>query len=219
MNQPFQAVLFDFDGVIADTMPQNYVAWRAAFRAHGVELLARDYYPLEGSGPGEVARILCRKLGLAESVAPFIAAVKDSMLVKTANLKVYPEIGALLSRLTQSGITCALVTGAGRRRIEATLPPELAYHFKVITTSDDVQKTKPNPEPYLVTARKLALCPSDCVVVENAPLGIASALAGGFYCLAIATTLPVAQLKQASEVLPDHVALVERLVGGIAANC
>lgn len=212
MKQKFKAVLFDFDGVIADTMQQNYAAWQAAFRTHYVELAPEDYFPLEGSGPRQIARVLCNKLGLDETLSTNIAEAKDSLMAKTPVLKVYPEIPNLLKQLVLNGIRCALVTGAARRRIEMTLPGGLAHYFTVITTSDDVQNTKPDPEPYLVTANKLKLSPKECIVVENAPLGIASAKAGGFHCIAIKTTLSDAHLAEASEILPNHKALSQHLL-------
>ena len=212
MSHSYKAILFDFDGVIADTMSANLAAWQQAFAKYGVVVEPHDYYELEGSGPEQVARVLCRKFKLDESLAPEIAKAKDSLMTKGHTLSVYPEVPTMLQTLKERGITCALVTGASRRRIEHTLPAELAAYFSVITTSDDVQRTKPDPEPYVMTAKKLGYSSAECAVVENAPLGIASARGGGFHCFAVTTTLPESYLSQASEIFPNHAALRERLI-------
>lgn len=212
MNLKFRAVLFDFDGVIANTMPVNFAAWQKTFETQGVSIDRQNYYLLEGKGPRQIALELCRKNGIDPVRASGIAKLKDSLIPRANSLAVYPEIPVLLQKLNERGVLCALVTGASRHRIESTLPSNIAAHFLGITTSDDVRNTKPDPEPYLTSAAKLGLKSDECIVIENAPLGIASAKAGGFYCIAIATTLAASHLEGASEILQNHSALQTRLL-------
>jgi beta-phosphoglucomutase-like phosphatase (HAD superfamily) len=81
-----------------------------------------------------------------------------------------------------------------------------------VITSDDVVETKPSPEPYLTAARLLGVNPAQSFVVENAPLGIQSAKAGGFYCVAMQTTLPATDLITADLVVKNHTELIRKLL-------
>ena len=103
----------------------------------------------------------------------------------------WPSLAILESR----EICLGLVTGASRRRIESNLPEELRVRYQSIITSDDVHHTKPHPEPYLKAAAELGVQPAEALVVENAPLGVTSALVGGFRCVALTTTLPLAAVS------------------------
>jgi beta-phosphoglucomutase len=90
-------------------------------------------------------------------------------------------------------------------------------HFQVIVSGDGVQRGKPFPDPYLAAAQALQIPIGECVVVENAPVGIISAKAAGAYCVAIASTLPQEKLRGADEVIGSfselsHVAVVQQLL-------
>jgi len=101
------------------------------------------------------------------------------------------------------GLKTAIVTGSVRSNLEWTLSDEERAMFDVILSSEYYSKGKPHPEPYLNAARQLGFPPEACLVVENAPLGIQSAKAAGMFCVAITTTLPASDLKDADLVVPD----------------
>jgi HAD superfamily hydrolase (TIGR01509 family) len=209
----FQAVLFDYDGVTADTSRLNYQAWRHAFAEEGVSVSATEYYLMEGRSALEIAETLCRKHGINPERAAHIKQIKESQMHGLANSSsIYPEIPALLEALMARGIPMGLVTGASRSRLELFLPANIRTFYKVIITSEDVTHTKPHPEPYTRAAEGLDVPAAMTLVVENAPLGIASAKAGGFPCAALTTTLPETELRQADYVLADHSALFALLI-------
>ena len=109
--------------------------------------------------------------------------------------------------MRKEGYFTALVTGAQRRTVEHSVPEGLVNMLDVIITSDDVRRGKPNPDPYLkalqrVPSRDLIL-PRQCVVIENAPLGIISAKRAGMHCVAISTTLPPGLLESADYIVED----------------
>lgn len=84
--------------------------------------------------------------------------------------------------------------------MESCLPDELLRGFAEIVTSDDVSQHKPHPEPYLKASQALGVSAGDCLVVENAPAGIASARAAGAVCFALTTTLSPEHLGQANAI-------------------
>jgi len=87
--------------------------------------------------------------------------------------------------------------------MQHSLDAEQQTHFDFIITGDEVPRAKPFPDPYLVAARQLQLDPSQCAVVENAPLGIDAARNAGMYCIAIETTLGKEYLAAADCILQD----------------
>ncbi len=201
---PLRAVIFDFDGVIADTMPDNFRAWQRAFETHGVDITATEFFPLEGMGKNQIAEILAKRHGLPAGIAPAIAQEKERVYGEINAFRVYPEIPGLLSDLRNSGIALALVTGASRARLQATLPADLRTLFQSVVSSDDVRATKPDPEPFRTALANLGVAPSAALVVENAPLGITAASAAGVFCVALCTTLTAEHLQSADLVLKDH---------------
>ena len=110
----------------------------------------------------------------------------------------------LLDWIDEKGMKTALVTGTKRERVIAILEKfKLMDKFMVIITADDVMFSKPAPEPYLLAAELLDVEASECVVIENAPLGVMSAKNAGMRCIALTTTLSKMHLKQADVIADD----------------
>ena len=208
------AILFDFDGVVADTMEDNFLAWHHAFDLLGVVISRAEYFPLEGMSTIAVAKTLGEFHGLDQEAVALTPRVKEDHFLAHGRCPIYPELAPLLAVLRKSNISTGLVTGASRRRINSTLPPEISEYFRVVVTGDDVAVGKPDPESYLQAAKQLNLSPSFCLAVENAPLGIASAKAAGMFCAAVPTTLPPCALGAADIVVDD----LSAVVGLVEAN-
>ena len=75
--------------------------------------------------------------------------------------------------------------------------------FTNLTCGDAVENNKPSPEPYMVACKKLMKNPKTCVVVENAPLGVKSAIEAGCYCIGVESTCDKNQLSEAHETITD----------------
>ena len=198
-----RAVLFDFDGVIADTMQANLAAWQQAFLAYGVRIQPEDYLPLEGMSPADVTSTLAAKYALGAQAAQEAPGLKEKFFLAGKSCKVFPIIPALLRELRAAGLLLALVTGASKMRIESTLPREVLVLFDACVTADCTARGKPAPDPFLHAAGSLGLEPGDCVVVENAPLGIASAKRAGMRCIAVCSTLGPDSLSGADYIAYD----------------
>jgi HAD superfamily hydrolase (TIGR01509 family) len=205
---PYKAVVFDFDGVIGDTMQDNYQAWKASFEAFGVLVEPLEYFLLEGMGRYEIARTLSEKYGLSEDLEKQLVEAKEANYKARNQFRIYPEIPLILKQLLELEIQIALVTGASRMRISDTLPKDLMPHFTAIVTADDVKKGKPDPEPYLAAIKKLNLQSGDCLVIENAILGVKAAKSAGCACFALETTVSSDYLHEADLVFGNHHALL-----------
>ena len=206
-----KAIIFDFDGVIADTMRDNCTAWQQAFLPFGFQLKSSEYYPLEGMGRYQIAQYFIEKYKLPAQIKNEVVEAKELYYEQNNQFKLYAEIPSILQLLSDKKIPYAIVTGASRKRIDANLDKTIFKNLSVLITADDVQHTKPHPEPYLKAVNQLGQRPEDCLVIENAILGIQSAKAAGCKCFGIETTLDNTALSIADEVVKNHKELLERL--------
>jgi len=208
--QQAQALLFDFDGVIGKTMNDNHLAWKAVMARQGISFDAQAYYRLEGLRPKDVAQ---RLTGLQdEETLLEMGKEKDREFLRIHQPALYPEVIPLLQRLRQAGKRLALVTGGSRSRVGVLLAAQgLQNQFDFVVTADDCPRPKPFGDPYEIALQGLGITREQGLVIENAPLGIASAKAAGIACVALCTTLQPADLQEADWILPHHQALIEFL--------
>jgi beta-phosphoglucomutase len=207
-----RAVIFDFDGVIADTMFDNCNAWQKAFSLYGFQMDAIEYYRLEGMGRFQIAEYFIEKYFLEPSIKKNLVEAKEMNYKKNNSFKYYDFVNEIFSFLNEKGISTAIVTGASKNRIKEHLDENISQYLKALITADDVIHTKPNPEPYLKAAAILGMNPNECLVIENAILGIESAKEAGCKCFALETTLSADYLTKADKVFGSHEDLYTKLI-------
>jgi beta-phosphoglucomutase len=205
-----KAVIFDFDGVIGDTMKDNCVAWQKAFAVYNFNLDALEYYKLEGMGRFQIAQHFIEKYNLDISIKDEVVDAKETIYKVNNSFKIYNHVMDIFALLRKHKIQTAIVTGASKDRISKYLDITIASQITALVTADDVIHTKPNPEPYLKAIEKLNLKPEDCIVIENAILGIESAKAADCKCFALETTLTKEYLFQADEIFATHKELLTK---------
>lgn len=196
-----QAVLFDFDGVLGDTMEDNYRAWSYAVSETGIAFDRTQYFLLEGHTSIEIGEIIARQHELDPKLAAEFTRRKEEFYTKHAHLTFFSGVAETIAWCRRQGLKLACVTGGRAERIINDITKPFFADFNAVVTAGDYQKGKPDPEPYQKAAGMIGVPPSECVVVENAPLGIRSAKAAGMRCIAVATTLGVAHLKEADLVV------------------
>ncbi len=206
-----RAVILDMDGVVLDSMPAHLHSWQRALAPLGIRPTAADTYPLEGMPTEPTAQRLTEQfLGRAcsDEEARRLAEIKRRFFVEDFEPALVPGIVPLLHDLRGRGHRLALVTGSAAIVLDQVLAPlGVLELFEVIVTGNQVSRGKPDPESYRLAAARLGLGPSECLVVENAPLGIQAAKAAGMGCVALETGLPAEQLAGAEQVFPDVKAL------------
>ena len=200
--------LFDFDGVISQSPYTLFKAWKFAFhKVVKVDIKKEEYYLLEGIGVQKTAEILGSKYNIEPSYYQSIIKIKDNYFRKEYTFNVFKGTYKIINILKNNRRKIALVTGAEKYRILESVPKNFLDQFDILVTSDDVVNTKPNPEPYLKAAKLLNAKEKDCIVVENAPLGIQSAKNAGMFVVALETTLPKCYLLEADLILESIVDL------------
>jgi beta-phosphoglucomutase len=203
-----KAVLFDFDGTLADTMQKHLIAWQKALSPYHINISSDDYFPLEGMGMRELAFKFTQKLSITETqINELVEEKKRIYKSQNQEIKFYDGVFDLLDKLAQKNIKIGIVTAGHMDQLVGTVGDEFLAHFDAIVTGEIVLKNKPYPDPYLLGAEKIQVNPKECIVIENAPLGIQAAKAAKMYCIAIISTLPQSNLSLADEVVSDFHAL------------
>jgi sugar-phosphatase len=184
-----RGVLFDLDGVLVDSTPAVARVWTIWAKKHGFD-------------PDEVVRQAHGRPSIAtiRELLPHADHDAENREVERAEIEdtggVIPLPGALelLQALPQD--RWAIATSCTRRLAEVRIRAAGLPTPKHMITSTDVQRGKPDPEPYIKAAKILGLSPADCIVMEDAPAGIRAGKAAGARVFALRTTAPDAELTQ-----------------------
>ena len=197
----YKGILFDFDGVLEESMGDNFLAWKAAISGYGLDIQMKDYFPLEGMPPKDVATYLFQHYDRKIPDVEKVASLKDEYYLNSHQFKLYPGVTTLIDDLLTNKTPIGIVSGASKKRLQKSVPQSFLSKFDTIVTGDMTAKGKPSPEPYLMGCLNLNLSPEKCIVIENAPLGIQAAKAANTYCIAICSTLDAIYLKEADRII------------------
>jgi len=204
MKKQSKSVLFDYDGVLADTMEDMYAAWAYAIKLYARAKLSRNFFFLsEGKSSRQMAEDLMNKYKIDKHLIGNIIREKEKYYLKNNNFKINEEIIEIVNLLKKRGVLIGIVSGAPRSRITRMVPPWILDKFDAIVTSDDVTKGKPDPKPYIKAVEKLGIHEDETTVIENAPLGIESAIRAGTNCIAIESTLNRRYLSKANKIFKN----------------
>jgi HAD superfamily hydrolase (TIGR01509 family) len=193
-----KAVIFDLDGVIADSHPIHEAAWKALLAEQGLDPATINVDFLYAGRPRR--EILIHYLGaLSDPLIERLGRRKDELYVRAAeNLAPKPPIPRVLSELQTAGIALAVATSAGRIRTEETLAKfNIAHRFSAVVTGNDVRAAKPTPDIFLLAASRLRVTCEDVVVVEDSVAGVQAARAAGMRCVGYAPPERLSTLLQA----------------------
>ena len=214
---PIAAIVFDFDGVLADSEPLHLRAYQEIFRPMGVALDRDEYYGRYlGYDDEGLFRAMAADRGW-EIDDQRIAALIDEKTRAFQDLigrddVLYPGAEACVRRL-EGEFPVGIASGALRHEIEAILERHaMRSIFRFIVAAGDTAASKPAPDPYRRAAELHGLPPSSCVAIEDSRWGIMSARAAGLRCIGITHTYPADGLREAhavvsslDEITPDFV--------------
>lgn len=207
-----KAIIFDLDGVLIDSMPYHAKAWIQAFEEFGIEIKKEIIFEMEGrSQESTIKKIF--KMENKEIPGEKIKLIKKKKIEITEEifkLKIFEELKDLLPKLKEK-FELGLVSGSNREFVEDILKKKFKNLFSVVITGDDIERSKPFADPYLKAVKKLNLKKNECLVIENAPLGVKSAKNAGLKCIGVSTYLSKEKLKEADIILDNHEELVKYL--------
>ena len=192
MPNQLEAVLFDMDGLLVDTEPLWFETEADVMARLGAPWTEQDQEQLLGGSMDNTVGYLLARATRPAPPADVARWMTEGMLRRAAEGRVVvrPGARALLDEVARAGLPFALVTGSQRPFTEAVLA-STGFRFPVTVTGDDVTRTKPDPEPYLLAAKLLDADPGQCVALEDSPNGVASATTAGCLVVAVPTLLPV----------------------------
>jgi HAD superfamily hydrolase (TIGR01509 family) len=176
---PFKAYLFDCDGTIADSMPLHYIAWNKALSEWNCKFSEDLFYGWGGMPVTEIIAGLNKMYGLKMPVQEVSKRKEEFYFEILPQLKAVPEV---LEHIEASygHIPFAVVSGSTRDSVTASLQAlKLSDRFETLVCAGDYQKSKPDPEAFLLAASRLGVAPETCLVFEDTDMGIQAATAAG----------------------------------------
>ncbi|MCZ7357885.1 MAG: HAD family phosphatase [Candidatus Methanoperedens sp.] len=200
-----KAIIFDMDGVLVDSMADHAEAWKQALATVKIIIDRKDIYELEGSNHMQIVELVFRHFGLipTEEIVQELSSKKVEIFNRIEHVRPFKGIKELLLSL-KSKYKLAVVSGSNGKTVHSFMETFFPGIFQVIVDGDEVKKSKPSPEPYLMAVEKLGLGKEHCLVIENSPLGIRSAKSAGLRCLGIPTYLEREYLKEADVIVENH---------------
>ena len=218
-NAKPRAVFFDQDGVLYNSMPYHAESWAWAMTKHGLPYTPIECYRNEGRTSTGVIQEHHQQMFGTDATPELIAAIykdkTDHFTEMTGGFPgIIPDVDKVLQYLHSQGIECWVVTGSGQRNLINALNDTFNHVFTDIISSFDCTKGKPDPEPYLKAWERCGFKKEECMVVENAPLGVRAAKAAGLFCIAVNTgILPDSDLEaeHADIIFPKMATLLEWL--------
>lgn len=221
------AVIFDFDGVIADTEPLHHKAFQQALQPLGMGFSWQEYQKVymgfdDRDAFRELFRSSSKKLD-DQSLQELISKKAESFQqVIAEGVTPYPGVLELINRLAERQIPLGISSGALRSDIIPIIGQlKITERFSTIVTADDVPQSKPDPASYRMAMQNLirlypdTLHQSSCIfAIEDTPAGIQSAKGTGLKVVAVTNSYPAELLTQADYTVASLVELLEGFKGG-----
>ena len=190
-----QAFIFDMDGTIVDNMAYHTRSWISFFEQRGMAIDADEFFRTTAGRQGK--EIIRSHLGehLADDAVSALNLEKEGVYraLYGPHRKTVSGFEALVTRARAAGVKLAVATAAPVENIVFTLDGlDVRRHFDAVVGAADVARGKPHPDGFLLAAIRLGVAPADCIVFEDAPLGVEAARNAGMRCVVLTTTLPAA---------------------------
>ncbi|HEY6360393.1 MAG TPA: HAD family phosphatase [Vicinamibacterales bacterium] len=208
MSRPLQAVVFDFDGVIANSEPLHLRAFQEALAEDGIALTAEEYYSRYlGYDDVGMVQALARDRELAASnryITEMVAlkGIKMQQMLHAGNV-LFPGADRFIREAARA-VPIAIASGALRHEILEILDcASLRSQFAVVVASGDTPESKPSPAPYLLAyerlkeASGLGLDRRRCVAIEDSRWGLESARGAGLRCVGVTSSYAANELEEA----------------------
>ena len=219
-----KAVIWDMDGVIADTAPYHFNAWQEVFQKRGVKFTREDFRRNFGQRNDTIIRNTLGE-GISPNEIDVIAEEKERDFRKAVRQNIKPLPGAieLIKLLTEHEFKVALASSAPIENIRL-LTEGLGINdcFQSIISGRDVTEGKPSPQGFLLAAQRLGVESENCIVIEDAVAGVTAAKRAGMSCLAITNTHPKTSLVEADLIVDTLEAVsvndLERLLSSHRIN-
>lgn len=185
-----QAVIFDLDGVIVDTAHYHFIAWQRLAKELGIGFTQKDNERLKGVSRMRSLEIILEIGGVSLSKEKMeeLATKKNGWFVEYIEAikpeEIFPGVKPMLQQLRKQGYKVALASSSKNAEMVLRLL-QISELFEVMVDGTMITHSKPDPEIFLLAAKKLNILPPHCVVFEDAEAGVEAALAAGMKCVGV----------------------------------
>ncbi|TFF96514.1 MAG: HAD family phosphatase, partial [Promethearchaeota archaeon] len=198
-------IIFDMDGVLADTGPIHFESWVKLAEEIGVNFTRETFEQTFGQTSPEIVRKLVGPEPSQDQVEKW-ANLKEKYYRQMVADKLEPLPGVLdlLKILKKEGFKMAVGSSGPPENVDLLLKTlNIKSFFDAIITAEDVERGKPEPDVFLIAARQSSVKPQNCLVIEDAPVGIQAAKNAGMKCISLTTTHKKDELIEADLILED----------------
>lgn len=198
-----RGVIFDMDGVLVDTARPHFESWLAVARRRGVHITWEQFHDTFGRPNRDIIPVLFGPHVSAREIQELDDS-KEAAFRDIVRHRIEPLPGAveLIEDLRRHGFRLAVGSSAPPENIRLVLEAlGVSDRFRAVICAKDVARGKPAPDVFLKAAEAVGLEPRRCLVIEDAPAGVQAAHAAGMRCLALTTTRPAEDLKEADRVV------------------
>ncbi len=182
-TQEFEALIFDCDGTLSDSMPLHYVAWHETLASYGIGFSEQRFYEMGGMPSAQIIRILSEEQSV--TVDAILVAIEKEAAFAAMVDRVEPcHHVCQIARSHHRRLPMAVASGSDRDIVQKQLVAlELDSLFDAIVAAEDTQRHKPHPDVFLEAARRLGVNANRCLVFEDSPLGMQAAAAAGMQAI------------------------------------
>ena len=203
-DDSYTAFIFDMDGTLVDNMRIHNRIWSNLLAQKGLVIGEEEFHrQTTGKTTPEILRMLFGSQMSEEEILQF-AEHKEELYRKDFRPFLHPVPGAegFLAEARRLGVAIGLATSAGKKNIDYVLSgTSLTRYFDVVVSGEDVRRGKPDPEIFILAAKKLNVPVGQCLVFEDSPLGIEAARLAGMQAVAITTTIPADEFVKLNNVI------------------
>lgn len=177
-----QALIFDCDGTLADTMPVHYLAWQAALQPLGLQFPEDRFYALGGMPTAKIIQILAEEQQVVVPDLEKTTLAKEEGFLRQLHRVRPVEAVYQMAKAYRGKLPLAVASGGYRVVIRQILEHLQVLHwFDAVVTAEDTPRHKPEPDVFLEAARRLAVPAERCVVFEDTDIGLEAARRAGMH--------------------------------------
>lgn len=184
-----KAVLFDMDGVLVNTEPVHYRMWKEAFHNRGLEVSYDVYKGCIGTTDDYLMDLIWEHYGRDFRGDKKLLEERMAIEERVPKEESYPEmpgVREMLQKLHEAGFLLAIASSSPVSRIETAVDYiGIRQYFSLLNSGENVARSKPAPDIYLDTAKKLGVEPAECVVLEDSENGSIAAVSAGMICVGL----------------------------------
>lgn len=200
------AVIFDVDGVLVDSYDAHFQSWLLLCKERGLEMTEQQFIATFGRMSREIIKELWGDSITTDAMVQEIDDRKEELFREILSEDFPGMDGAaeLIADLHDAGLLLALGSSGPPANVNLVLDAlECRHRFQGVVTGVDVTRGKPDPQVFLLGAERVSVAPECCVVIEDAPAGVAAAHAAGMKCVAVVSTGRVREKLADAEFIVD----------------